>query len=27
TTHLSGGNVGQNLRGVATLFRLGAQQK
>nr|MOZ58228.1 envelope protein 2 variant 433 [Hepacivirus hominis] len=26
TTHITGDNVGQNLRGVATLFRLGAQQ-
>nr|MOZ58014.1 envelope protein 2 variant 219 [Hepacivirus hominis]MOZ58644.1 envelope protein 2 variant 849 [Hepacivirus hominis] len=27
TTHISGGTVGHNIGGVASLFRLGAQQK
>nr|MOZ58164.1 envelope protein 2 variant 369 [Hepacivirus hominis] len=27
TTHISGGNTGYNIRGVGSLFQLGAQQK
>nr|MOZ58018.1 envelope protein 2 variant 223 [Hepacivirus hominis] len=27
TTHISGSNVGRNIGGVTSLFRLGAQQK
>nr|MOZ58088.1 envelope protein 2 variant 293 [Hepacivirus hominis] len=27
TTHISGGNTGYNIRGVTSLFHLGAQQK
>nr|MOZ58677.1 envelope protein 2 variant 882 [Hepacivirus hominis] len=27
TTHISGGIAGHNMRGVTSLFRLGAQQK
>nr|MOZ58044.1 envelope protein 2 variant 249 [Hepacivirus hominis]MOZ58078.1 envelope protein 2 variant 283 [Hepacivirus hominis]MOZ58234.1 envelope protein 2 variant 439 [Hepacivirus hominis]MOZ58482.1 envelope protein 2 variant 687 [Hepacivirus hominis]MOZ58656.1 envelope protein 2 variant 861 [Hepacivirus hominis] len=27
TTHISGGNTGYTIRGVTSLFHLGAQQK
>nr|MOZ58517.1 envelope protein 2 variant 722 [Hepacivirus hominis] len=27
TTHISGGSAGQNIRGVTSLFHLGARQK